>query len=240
MTQMDINFCILLFYIVLRNVMAFDKEIAILYRFFNLKISKKAALVENVPMGPKTFFLYIYIYIKMYVILNKTTKFSVLNQSGSVLLVPAKYILEKQKIWSFFSVFDDVITKSRDLGRSFLVCQKLIIIFQVWTKFHFIWLSISDFNQGRGGGVVFSPPRSPLMHLTSIKNAMKNRVNAEKKMKKIANHIFCVILPLNTNQIQISKKIALHSIFRRNYNGYYTKAYLDSTCKTFYLLTWQI
>ena len=94
---MDINFCILLFYIVLRNVMAFDKEIAILYRFFNLKISKKAALVENVPMGPKTFFLYIYIYIyiKMYVILNKTTKFSVLNQSGSVLLVPAKYILEK-------------------------------------------------------------------------------------------------------------------------------------------------
>ena len=34
-------------------------------------------------------------YIKMYVILNKTTKFSVLNQSGSVLLVPAKYILEK-------------------------------------------------------------------------------------------------------------------------------------------------
>ena len=63
MTQMDINFCILLFYIVLRNVMAFDKEIAILYRFFNLKISKKAALVENVPMGPKTFFLYIYIYI---------------------------------------------------------------------------------------------------------------------------------------------------------------------------------
>ena len=41
MTQMDINFCILLFYIFLRNVMAFDKELAILYGFFNLRISKK-------------------------------------------------------------------------------------------------------------------------------------------------------------------------------------------------------
>ena len=40
MTQMDINFCIL-FYIFLRNVMAFDKELAILYGFFNLRISKK-------------------------------------------------------------------------------------------------------------------------------------------------------------------------------------------------------
>ena len=41
MTQKDTNFCILLFYIVLRNVMAFDKEVAILYRFFKLRISKK-------------------------------------------------------------------------------------------------------------------------------------------------------------------------------------------------------
>ena len=40
MTQMDINFCIL-FYIFLRNVMTFDKELAILYGFFNLRISKK-------------------------------------------------------------------------------------------------------------------------------------------------------------------------------------------------------
>ena len=40
MTQMDINFCIL-FYIFLRNVMAFDKELTILYGFFNLRISKK-------------------------------------------------------------------------------------------------------------------------------------------------------------------------------------------------------
>ena len=41
MIQMGINFCILLFYIFLRNVMAFDKELAILYGFFNLRISKK-------------------------------------------------------------------------------------------------------------------------------------------------------------------------------------------------------
>ena len=38
---MDINFCILLFYILLRNIMAFDKEFSILYGFFNLSISKK-------------------------------------------------------------------------------------------------------------------------------------------------------------------------------------------------------
>ena len=51
MTQMDINFCILLFYIFLINVMAFDKELAILYGFFNLRISKKAVLLENIPNG---------------------------------------------------------------------------------------------------------------------------------------------------------------------------------------------
>ena len=41
MTQMDINFCILLFYNLLRNIMAFDKELSTLYGFFNLRISKK-------------------------------------------------------------------------------------------------------------------------------------------------------------------------------------------------------
>ena len=41
MTQTDINFCILLFDIFLRNVMAFDKELAILYGFFNLRTYKK-------------------------------------------------------------------------------------------------------------------------------------------------------------------------------------------------------
>ena len=56
MTQMDIKFCILLFYIFLRNVMAFDKELAILYGFFSLRISKKTTLLEKAPMGLKTFF----------------------------------------------------------------------------------------------------------------------------------------------------------------------------------------
>ena len=41
MTQMDINFSILLFYIFLRNVIAFDKELDILYGFFNLRFLKK-------------------------------------------------------------------------------------------------------------------------------------------------------------------------------------------------------
>ena len=44
MTQMDINFCVLLFYILLRNVVAFDKALPILYGFFNLRISKKTTL----------------------------------------------------------------------------------------------------------------------------------------------------------------------------------------------------
>ena len=51
MTQMDINFCIFLFYIFLRNVMAFDEELALLYGFFNLRISKKTTLLEKSPNG---------------------------------------------------------------------------------------------------------------------------------------------------------------------------------------------
>ena len=54
MTQVDINFCILLFYIFLRNVMAFHKEAALLYGFFNLRISKKTTLLEKKPQwNPK-------------------------------------------------------------------------------------------------------------------------------------------------------------------------------------------
>ena len=55
-TQMDINFCILLFYFILRNVMAFDKELAILYGFFNLRISKETTLVENSPNEAQNIF----------------------------------------------------------------------------------------------------------------------------------------------------------------------------------------
>ena len=41
MTQTGIIFCILLFHIFLKNVISFDKELAILYEFFDLRISKK-------------------------------------------------------------------------------------------------------------------------------------------------------------------------------------------------------
>ena len=58
MTQIDINFCILLFYIFSRNVMAFDKELAILYGFFNLRISKKIALLEKSPNGTQNFVVF--------------------------------------------------------------------------------------------------------------------------------------------------------------------------------------
>ena len=94
-----------------------------------------------------------------------------INQSRSILFDPLKYTVENQKIWSFFSVFDAVITHSHNLGASFLACQKLLMIFQIWAKFHFIWLSISDFNWGAGGG--------PPIHRTStsIKSPIQNRLN---------------------------------------------------------------
>ena len=57
MTQMDINFCIsLLFYIFLRNVMAFDKDLAILYGVFNLRISEETTPLEKSPNGAQNIF----------------------------------------------------------------------------------------------------------------------------------------------------------------------------------------
>ena len=60
MAQMDIDFCILLFYIFLRNVMAFEhlKELAILYGFFNLRISKNTTLLEKNPNGAQNIFFF--------------------------------------------------------------------------------------------------------------------------------------------------------------------------------------
>ena len=101
-----------------------------------------------------------------------------IKQSRSILLDPLKYTVENQKIWSFFSVFDHVITHSHNLGASFLVFQKLLMIFQIWAKFRFIWLSISDFNWGRKGarqeGVVYPPIHRTS---TSIKSNIQNRPN---------------------------------------------------------------
>ena len=77
--------------------MAFDKELAILYGFFNLRISKETTLVENSPNEAQNIFFYLnffLFYIKMHIILYKTDKFYLLNQSRSLLLVPPKYTLE--------------------------------------------------------------------------------------------------------------------------------------------------
>ena len=115
----------------------------------------------------------------MHILLYKTVKFYILN------LFPPKYTLENQKIWSFFSVFDDVITYSRDIGGSFLVCQKMLMMFQVWAKFHFIWLSISGFNQEEQ----FLPPPPPL-NLTSIKNPIQNSVKRNYLPDNIITTVF--------------------------------------------------
>ena len=37
--------------------MAFDKELALFYGFFNLRISKKTIVLEKKTIEPKTFFL---------------------------------------------------------------------------------------------------------------------------------------------------------------------------------------
>ena len=78
MAQMDIDFCILLFYIFLRNVMAFEKKLAILYGFFNLRISKNTTLLEKSPNGAQNIFFlnfYVWFYIKMHIFLYKTENF---------------------------------------------------------------------------------------------------------------------------------------------------------------------
>ena len=72
--------------------MAFDIELAILYGFFNLRISEKSTLLEKSHNKIQTFFFLFY--IKLHIILYKTAKFYVLNQSRSMLLVPPKYTLE--------------------------------------------------------------------------------------------------------------------------------------------------
>ena len=80
--------------------MAFDKELAILGGFFNLRISKKNYPSRKKPQwGRKHFFLkkYIYcliLYQNAYNFICKTAKFYVLNQSRSTLLIPPKYTLE--------------------------------------------------------------------------------------------------------------------------------------------------
>ena len=76
--------------------MAFDRELAISYGFFNLRIYKKTAFLEKCSSGAQNifFFFFFKFYIKMQIILYKIVKFYVLNQSRSILLVPPKYTLE--------------------------------------------------------------------------------------------------------------------------------------------------
>ena len=94
MTQVDINICVLLLCILLRNIMAFDKELAILYGFFNLKISKKTTLLEKSPNGAQNNFLIFFLDQNTNKFCTKLPIFFVLNQSRSILLVPPKYALE--------------------------------------------------------------------------------------------------------------------------------------------------
>ena len=65
MTQMEFNFCILMFYIFLRNVMPFDQELAILYGFFKLRISKKKTtlLEESLSGAQNIFFQFLFNFI---------------------------------------------------------------------------------------------------------------------------------------------------------------------------------
>ena len=178
---MDINFCILLFDIFFRNFVAFGKEIAVFCGFFNLRISKnKVSFQKKAPIGLKTFFFLNFCLILCQNACNfvQNSQMLCFKSIQKYTFGPAqKYTLVytfqlwKLKSLVIFQCFDDLNTQSRDVRESFLDCQKLIMIFQVLAKFHFIRLSISDFNQGVGRR--FNPPN----HLTSMKQPNQNRVN---------------------------------------------------------------
>ena len=76
--------------------MAFDEELAILYAFFNLRISMKTTLLEKRSNGAQNIFWeFLFDFkLKMHIILYKTATFHILNQSRSIFLVPLKYTLE--------------------------------------------------------------------------------------------------------------------------------------------------
>ena len=77
--------------------MAFLKELAILYRFFNLRISNKTTLLEISPNGAQNIFFHLNFCLILFqnaYILYKKTKCYVLNQCRSILMVPLKYTLE--------------------------------------------------------------------------------------------------------------------------------------------------
>ena len=100
MTHMDINFCILLFYIFLRNVMAFDKELALLYGFSNSRISKKTTLLEKKPQwDPKHYFF------NFCLILNQNAYNFVQNCQNCIYFWSHPNISLKIKKFDHFSVF---------------------------------------------------------------------------------------------------------------------------------------
>ena len=156
MTHMAISFCILLFYMLLRNVMVFDKELAILYGFFNLRIFKKTTLLKKIPNGAQNIFLNFCL---------------ILYQNEYSYFWSHPKIPFKIRTFGHFSAF--LITSSHSHLTQmnhfwFVKSYKLLIIFQIWVRFHFIWLIFQIFY--------------PLcMNLTSIKKPMKNGVNEISK-----------------------------------------------------------
>ena len=61
MTQMDISFCILLFYIFLRNVMVLIKNL-LFYMGFSVSKLLKTILLEKSPNGAQNIFLKIFVW----------------------------------------------------------------------------------------------------------------------------------------------------------------------------------
>ena len=76
--------------------MVFDKELPILYGFFNLKLSKRHnPSRKKLQCVSKPFFLnFCLIFIEADINWYKTVKFYVLNESRSILLDPLKYTIE--------------------------------------------------------------------------------------------------------------------------------------------------
>ena len=76
------------------------------------------------------------------------------------------------------------------------------MIFYVWAKFHFIWFSISDFNQG--GVVSLGPPPN---HLTSMK---KPRIVLRKETNR----------SLSKAMSNIYLKVTIETFSKRRFSGF--------------------
>ena len=160
MVQTDIKICILLFYIFLRNVMAFDKELVILYGFSNLRISEEIFLPFQIKaaMGSKTFFFLNFCLISYQNAYNFVRNCQILcfkSIQNYTFGPPPTNVPLKIRKFGHILPFLMTSTPSHVTQRDQVwLVRKLLMIFQVWAKFISFGFQILT----KRGRVVFSSP----------------------------------------------------------------------------------